>query len=127
MNLELKKTLLERYDELIVQLEEELKKADMPPPPAMHAESQVKTPNIAPPAEILAHLESSSHTDRVHPIVNKGVNKGTRSISSYGLMPIDVLETAHKHAPFKNSDLGKQILTSKTFGDINHITTDRKL
>lgn len=120
-------TLIKKYDELIAQLEEELKKAEMPPPkPIMHAESQVKTPSSVPvPKEILAHLESNNHQQRDHPVVNTGVNKGTQAISSYGLMPIDVLETAQKHKPFKESDIGKKILDAKSLKDINNITQDQ--
>lgn len=119
--------LIKKYDELIAQLQEELKKAEMPPPkPIMHAESKVKTPTVVPvPKEILAHLESNNHKNRVHPVVHAGVNKGTQAVSSYGLMPIDVIETAHKHQPFKNSDIGKQVLNAKTFKDVNNLTQDQ--
>lgn len=73
----------------------------------------------------LAQMESSGGKFREHPIVNDGVQAGTRSISSYGLMPNTVYEMAQHDKSFQSSPLGQQVL--QTSGDpdqINKITED---
>lgn len=74
---------------------------------------------------IIAQLESSNGKFRNHPVVNSGIQRGTRAISSYGLMPNTVYEMAQKYKPFRDSPLGKQILQTQGNPEaINQITAD---
>lgn len=80
-----------------------------------------KNPSLA----VIAQLESSSGKFRNHPVVNSGVQKGTRAVSSYGLMPRTLYDLAQKNPDFQKSQLGQQIL--ETGGDpeaINKLTAD---
>ena len=67
----------------------------------------------------ISNVESSGGKDRVHDVVTKGVNKGTRSISSYGIMPRTAYELAQKDKEFGATPLGQGLLA--TGGDANAI------
>lgn len=67
--------------------------------------------------------ESSGGQFRVHDLVTVGVNKGTRSVSSYGLMPLTVKELLKtKFAYTYTGRLVKQAVTPR---DINKITENQ--
>jgi hypothetical protein len=87
--------------------------AEEPPP-----KKKVGTTSCA-----IAWSESSYHQFRVHDYVNRGVNKGTRSVSSYGMMPLTVKEMLN--TGFKDTETGKLVSSAKTMKQINDITRDR--
>lgn len=75
----------------------------------------------------LAMLESSGGKFRQHPVVESGIQQGTRAVSSYGLMPNTLFELAQKDRHFQHTPAGQQIL--QTGGDpeqINQVTSDPK-
>lgn len=76
---------------------------------------------------VLAEMESSGGKHREHPMVTAGVNKGTRAVSSYGLMPNTVFEFTKRNKAFQQTPIGQAILA--TNGDpegINSITQDEE-
>lgn len=67
-------------------------------------------------------VESSGGTRRYHPWIKRGVNRGTRAVSSYGMMPLTVKELLS--TGFKNTKTGKLVAKAKTPAEINRITED---
>ena len=63
-----------------------------------------------PQLEAVAQIESSGHKFRDHPIVNAGIHKGTKAVSSYGVMPLGVYELATKNKVFASTPTGQEIL-----------------
>lgn len=89
-----------------------------------------------PQLEAIAQIESTSHRFREHPLVQKGVHKDTRSISSYGIMPKSAYELAIKDPNFASTATGKAIKQAATpvpnapagteWKNVAEITRDRK-
>jgi HEAT repeat protein len=89
-----------------------------------------------PQLEAIAQIESTSHQFREHPLVQKGVHKDTRSISSYGIMPKSAYELAVKDPNFASTATGKAIKQAATpvpnapagteWKNVAEITRDRK-
>ena len=79
-------------------------------PEMMHKSDAVDMYNqYQPQLEAIAKLESAGHTQRDHPLVMKGVHKGTKSTSSYGLMPLSLHMVAKKDSAFANTATGKLV------------------
>ena len=75
----------------------------------------------------ISFLESTSGKNRIHAMQTTGIHAGTYSYSSFGLMPVSVVEISIKSSKFNKSDLGKQIskLDPKTdMKSIHAITSD---
>lgn len=70
-------------------------------------------------------VESSGGTNRVHSVLKTGAHKGTRAVSSYGLMPLTVKELL-KIKTFRNSKIGKLVAQAKNPKEINDITEKEK-
>lgn len=76
--------------------------------------------------QILSQLESSGGKNKIHAMQNSGIHKGTRSVSSYGLMPNTVSEFVKRNKAFSTTPVGQQII--KSMGNpeaINAITEDQ--
>lgn len=52
--------------------------------------------------QAIAHVESSGGKNIDHPTVTYGINKGTKAIGLYGIMPITIKETIHRTPHLKN-------------------------
>jgi hypothetical protein len=63
-----------------------------------------------PQIEAIAQIESSGHKFREHDLVTAGIHKGTRSLSSYGIMPLSIHFLAEKVKEFQNTPVGKEII-----------------
>jgi len=73
----------------------------------------------------LSEIESSGGKFREHDVNKSGLQKGTRAVSSYGLMPNTVYEYTKRDKEFQKTPQGQAILSSN--GDpesINEITRD---
>lgn len=74
---------------------------------------------------ILKQLESSGGKNRVHAMQKDGIHKGTRAVSSYGLMPNTIAEFVKRNKAFQNTPVGKEILASMGKAEsINKVTED---
>jgi len=60
--------------------------------------------------EVLAHLESSGGKNKLHAPQTSGIHKGTRAVSSYGLMPNTVKEFTLRNKEFQKTPTGQLIL-----------------
>jgi hypothetical protein len=71
--------------------------------------------------DIFAAAESQAHASRVHPWIAKGENKGTRAVSSYGLMPMHIKFLSEADPVIRNSSIGAHIrdMTNKHFKSNN--------
>lgn len=93
---------------LLLAVPSSLAKSDLPPSPPAHVRSI--SPSEKSIFDAVAAIESSGHTQRIHNMVPSGVHKGTRAVSSYGLMPTTLVVVAQKYKPFKASKEGRFIL-----------------
>lgn len=75
--------------------------------------------------KILAQLESSGGKRREHALQKSGIHKGTRAISSYGLMPNTVAEFVKRNKKFQQTPTGQTLLGAiDDPSAINEITKD---
>lgn len=105
---------------------------DLPPdtlkPPVVERSGSFDHYSYVPaPLQYLAKIESNNHKSREHTPVKIGVHIGTRSVSSYGLMPKLIIEIAQKYGPLRNSELGREILDADTPEEVNELTRDQQI
>lgn len=73
----------------------------------------------------IAQIESSGGKFRDHPMNQSGLQKGTKSVSSYGLMPNTVYEFTKRSKEFQSTPEGQRVLQTQGNPEaINSITQD---
>jgi hypothetical protein len=60
--------------------------------------------------DAIAAVDSNGRRNRLGEVLTDSKHKGTRSVSSYGLKPIDIYDLAVNNKDLRESDLGKTIL-----------------
>lgn len=77
--------------------------------------------------KVLAQLESSGGTKKVHDLQTSGIHKGTRAVSSYGLMPNTVAEFVKRNKQFQSTPTGQKLLqVLENPEEINKITEQQE-
>lgn len=118
------RTLADLSPEEKAKLEAEYMKKDDGVPAYQHQVQSVPSQSVPPHLQRIAFMESSGGKNREHNMVQSGIHKGTKSVSSYGLMPLYVKEAAEKYKPLKNSFAGKLISSMSSPEDVNNLTRD---
>lgn len=77
--------------------------------------------------QIISLLESSGGKNKKHAMQKSGIHKGTRAISSYGLMPNTVKEFVVRNKEFQKTPTGQLILKNiNNPEEINKITEQQE-
>lgn len=70
----------------------------------------MESDKIAKKLAILSHLESSGGKNKQHAMQTSGIHKGTRAVSSYGLMPNTVKEFILRNKEFQKTPTGQKLM-----------------
>lgn len=77
--------------------------------------------------KVLAQLESSGGKNKIHNMQTSGLHKGTRAVSSYGLMPNTVAEFVRRNKQFQTTPTGQEVLKALDNPEaINKITEQQE-